>query len=216
MELHHPPTLINGYLSEKLDNLFAPGDILNSPTVPFFPTSPTDIDALTETFPYSDGRFAVYDRMFRMRRDAFPHIKSEQLMYYFYAFNTSSNNDPNRGNAISHVIKIAQTVSDMLDNGDESAEEINYWIKGKIGSDGLITIGNTTVKPVFFHNFRVFQLEEIQDIIDFGTARTYAGNKLILDYTYHKNYPETKVYDVEDKTKLISNTDPVRPFAPGI
>lgn len=207
MAVHHPPTLINGYLSEKMNGLFAPGQELNSPTVPFFPSTPTDIEGLTETFPYSDNRFAVYDRMFRMRRDAFPHIKSEQLMYYFYKFGD---------NAISDVTEISQVVHDFLDNGDESGEEINYWIKNKIGSDGLVTIGSTTVKPVFFHNFRVFQLEEIQDIIDFGTARTYAGNKLILDYTYHKNYEFRTYWNAETGKWEKIHTDPVREFAPGI
>jgi hypothetical protein len=28
--------------------------------------------------------FAVYDRMLKMRRGPFPHIKYEQLLYYFY------------------------------------------------------------------------------------------------------------------------------------
>jgi hypothetical protein len=38
----------------------------------------------------------------------------------------------------------------------------------------------------FFHDFKIYQLEEARDIIDFGTARTYAGNKIIIDYDYHQ------------------------------
>jgi hypothetical protein len=41
--------------------------------------------------------------------------------------------------------------------------------------------------PVFFHDIKVYQLEESRDIIDFGTARTYAGNKIIIDYDWHKS-----------------------------
>jgi hypothetical protein len=37
----------------------------------------------------------------------------------------------------------------------------------------------------FFHEIKVYQLEETRDIIDFGTARTYAGNKIIVDYDWH-------------------------------
>jgi len=37
-----------------------------------------------------------------------------------------------------------------------------------------------------FHNFKVYQLEETRDIIDFGTARTYGGNKIIIDFDYHQ------------------------------
>jgi transglutaminase-like putative cysteine protease len=176
--IHHPPTLINGYLSEKLNTLFAPDSLVSGPTVPFFPSMPTDIDALTETFPYSDGRFAVYDRMFKMRRKAFPHIKCEQLMYYFYAYGD---------NAIKNVIEIAQGVQDWLDDGDEAAQDLNDWVKTKIDVDGNVTIGATTIRPTYFHSLKIFQLEETRDIIDFGTARTYAGNKIIIDYEYHKN-----------------------------
>ena len=79
-------------------------------------------------------------------------------------------------------------------------------------------------KAVFFHSFKLFQLEETADIIDFGTARTWAGNKLIIDYKYHLNYPEKKIlYTTDnpdwqdlnddeitrnDKDDIISNFDP--------
>jgi hypothetical protein len=38
----------------------------------------------------------------------------------------------------------------------------------------------------YFHGFKIYQLEEVRDIIDFGTARTYGGNKIIIDYDYHQ------------------------------
>jgi hypothetical protein len=39
----------------------------------------------------------------------------------------------------------------------------------------------------YFHRFKVYQLEEVRDIIDFGTARTYGGNKIIIDFEYHQD-----------------------------
>jgi hypothetical protein len=46
----------------------------------------------------------------------------------------------------------------------------------------------TTVDNMFlFHNFKVYQLEETRDIIDFGTARTFGGNKIIIDFDYHQD-----------------------------
>jgi hypothetical protein len=42
---------------------------------------------------------------------------------------------------------------------------------------------------MFFHNFKIYQLEETRDIVDFGTARTYAGNKIIIDYDWHPVNP---------------------------
>jgi hypothetical protein len=38
----------------------------------------------------------------------------------------------------------------------------------------------------FFHDFKVYQLEETRDIIDFGTARTYGTNKIIIEFDYHQ------------------------------
>lgn len=171
MAIVHPPSLINAYLADKVDESFG----VNG-SVPFLPSLPTEIDALTETFPESNGRFAVYDRMFRMRRKPFPHIKSEQVLYYFYNYGP---------NGVSDIIRIAQLVQDFLDREDESAIEVNDWLRTKIGVSGNIVLDGIEYKPVFFHNFKIYQLEETRDIIDFGTARTYAGNKIIIDYDYH-------------------------------
>lgn len=178
--ISYPPVLINEYLSEKiterLNNRFASA-------MRFFPTLPTDINALTEGFPEAASDvFAVYDRMFKMRRTPFPHIKEEQVLYYFYKMGE----DPEA------LIEATQIAADLLDREDESAEELNEWVFSKL-NDGYITFGSGSLardfKPVRFHNLKIFQLEETSDIIDFGTARTYAGNKLIVDYKYHtKDY----------------------------
>lgn len=173
MEIAYAPILINEYLAAKipatLPNRFT-GDLR------FFPTSPTDINALTETFPEaSNNVFAVYDRMFRMRRKSFPHIKSEQLLYYFYKMT----GDPEA------LIETSQVIYDLLDREDESAEEINEWVASQC-VNGLFTVNGQTFKPVRFHRFKVYQLQETRDIVNFGTARTYAGNKIIIDYEYHQ------------------------------
>lgn len=165
--IHHPPTIINKYLASKIDlNAFGGGSTY------FFPTLPTQIDALTETFPDSNEVFAVYDRMFKMRRTPFPYIKCEQLLYYFYAVGE---------NATTKMVITQQQISDLLDSGDDSAKDLNEWILENP------QLWNTESKPVFFHNFKIYQLEETRDIIDFGTARTYAGNKIIIDYDWHPN-----------------------------
>ena len=66
--IHHPPTIINAYLAAKINPGFNPDDSIGGTepvgTTYFFPTLPTQIDALTETFPDSNGVFGVYDRMF--------------------------------------------------------------------------------------------------------------------------------------------------------
>ena len=165
--IHHPPTIINKYLAAKIDlEDFGPG------TTYFFPTLPTDIENLTTTFPQSNEVFAVYDRMFKMRRMPFPYIKCEQLLYYFYAVGE---------NATAKMVVTQQRISDLLDNGDDSAKDLNEWAAANED------LWSEESKPAFFHNFKIYQLEETRDIVDFGTARTYAGNKIIIDYDWHPN-----------------------------
>lgn len=181
MAIHYPPVFINEYLRVKIRDHFRdnPFDGLEGDlTVPFFPTNPTDVESLTSSFPSSNGLFAVYDRMFKLRRKPFPHIKSEQLLYYFYKMS---------GDPVA-LIETTQKVLDLLDNEDESAQEINAWIEAKQKSDDPIRDPAGIIMPcVFFHRMRVFQLEESRDIVDFGTARTFAGNKIIIDYEWHKS-----------------------------
>jgi hypothetical protein len=165
--LNTPVLWINKYLQSKLSDFgFA--------SVPFFPTSPSTIDNLTQSFAENSGVMATYDRMFKMNRKSFPHIKCEQLLYYFYA---------TQENSITNMIQVTEIIYRLLDRFDESAEEINSWCSNRrvdLGTDGLID------NVFYFHNFRVYQLEETRDIIDFGTARTYAGNKIIIEFDYHQ------------------------------
>ena len=170
----YPPIFINKYLAAKVPQALP--DYFSS-VFRFFPTMPTNIDELTETFPESaTDVFAVYDRMFKMRRKPFPHIKSEQILYYFYKV----------AGDVSGLIYTTQTVYDILDRGNESAEDINAWIATlPRDADKNILFDGEAFTPVLFHDIKIYQLEETRDIIDFGTARTFAGNKLIIDYDYH-------------------------------
>lgn len=162
--LNTPMLWINKYLQEKVSEITS----LEIPQ--FFPSSPTTIDDLTEAFPTSSGIMCTYDRLIRMRRSTFPHIKQEQALYYFYATAENTRNN---------MVQIQEAVLRLMDREDETAEEINAWAKGK-------TFGGLTNK-FYFHKFKVYQLEEVRDIIDFGTARTYGGNKIIIDFEYHQD-----------------------------
>jgi len=165
---------INSYLQSKLGSIAGIG-------MPMFPTKPSTIDELTQSFVVTAdslqvptaGVMAVWDRMFKMRRGPFPHIRSEQILYYFYA--TESNN-------IERMVQVQELVSRLLDRGDESAEDVNSWARGR----SISISGEDLTNKFYFHDFKIYQLEESRDIIDFGTARTYGGNKIIIDYTYHR------------------------------
>lgn len=163
--LNTPILWVNTYLQEKLQTL-------GFSAVPFFPSTPSAIDNLTTSFP-DGGVMCTYDRLIRMRKKPFPHIKCEQAIYYFYA--TAENSAIN-------MVKITEKILRLMDRADETAEEINAWQRQK----GSISVEGLTIEPNFyFHNFKVYQLEEVRDIIDFGTARTYGGNKIIIEYDYH-------------------------------
>lgn len=175
--LNTPMLWINTYLQEKLATS---GLELG---VPFFPSLPSDINTLTEQwitvddvrYPFG-GVMATWDRMFRMRRGPFPHIKYEQALYYFYGLEQ---------NAAEKMIQVQELIYRFMDRGDETAQEINEWASNR-DIDGL-------ENRFHFHDFKVYQLEEVRDIIDFGTARTYAGNKIIIEYTYHQVGSDGKV-----------------------
>lgn len=186
-----PQLWINTYLQEKLSTMVKKqtrGDSVTDFTntqgigVPFFPSRPTSLDEITEQwivlstdeavgpvrYPYA-GIMCTWDRLVRMRRSPFPHIKQEQLLYYFYA---------TQENVTETMVQVQEAVLRLMDREDETAEEINNWARGK-KIDGMSNM-------FYFHRFKVYQLEEVRDIIDFGTARTYGGNKIIIDFEYHQ------------------------------
>lgn len=190
--LNTPILWINEYLKEKIGLDTGIG-------VPFFPSRPASIDELTESWititptitswvldgtsetarpvlsqesqrlAYA-GVMATWDRLVRMRRSPFPHIKQEQALYYFYA---------TQDDVITNMVQVQEKVLRLMDREDETAEEINNWAKNKEF--------NGMKNKFYFHKFKVYQLEEVRDIIDFGTARTYGGNKIIIDYEYHQD-----------------------------
>jgi hypothetical protein len=180
----NPAVFINRYLSEKI-NEYLP-EYFGLPMF-FLPSTPTDIQALYEGFPEAneDQPFAVYERMFRMRRSPFPHKKDEQVLYYLYKNGSLTDNEQ-----AAILFETTDMIYNLMDRGDESAEEINYWIANKASiSPGqepkTVNFGGLDFILPYFHNTKVFQLEEARDVIDFATAKTYFGNKIIIDYCYH-------------------------------
>ncbi len=170
--LYNTPILwINTYLQDKLNAEF--GFNNTTSVFPFFPTGPSTLELLNNSIVEQAGVMAVWDRMFRMRRSPFPHIKSEQVLYYFYSTGEQYQ---------LKMIKIQEAILRLLDREDESAEEINSWAAEQ---DPIEVDGELITPNFYFHKFKVYHLEEARDIVDFGTARTYAGNKIIIDYSYH-------------------------------
>jgi hypothetical protein len=167
--LNTPVLWINKYLQAKVQELT---DI----ETPFFPSTPSTLENLTVMFP-EGGVMATWDRLIKMNRNGFPHIKCEQLLYYFYA---------TAENTVENMVQIQESVLRLMDRFDETAEEINNWCSNRQINLGTEQNPDLIDNMFYFHNFKVYQLEETRDIIDFGTARTYGGNKIIIDFDYHQ------------------------------
>lgn len=183
--LNTPVIWVNKYLEQNIP-------LLTDIEVPLFPSTPSILEDLTKAFP-ENGVMGTWDRLLKMNRKGFPHIKSEQIMYYFYA--TASQ-------PTLTMVKIQEAVFRLMDRFDETAEEVNNWC-----SNTQINIGSQAVPEYidnifYFHNFKVYQLEETRDIIDFGTARTYGGNKIIIEFEYHQK----PVLDADGKDSIMGST----------
>jgi hypothetical protein len=167
--LNTPVLWINKYLEDQIP-------LLTDIEVPLFPSTPSVLDDLTGSFPAA-GVMGTWDRLIKMNRKGFPHIKCEQILYYFYA---------TAENTIENMVKIQESVFRLMDRFDETAEEINNWCSNRQINLGTDQIPDLIDNQFYFHNFKVYQLEETRDIIDFGTARTFGGNKIIIDFDYHQ------------------------------
>jgi hypothetical protein len=184
--LNTPVLWINKYLQSKI------ADSTGLDT-PFFPTLPSTINDLTQYFP-TGGTMATWDRLIKMNKKSFPHIKCEQIMYYFYA---------NGENPIEKMVQIQEQVLRLMDRGNETAEEVNNWASNRQVNLGTVQSPDLIDNMFYFHDFKVYQLEESRDIIDFGTARTYGGNKIIIEYDYHA-MPELTSADWTPEPKLAT------------
>lgn len=167
--LNTPVLWINKYLEDKIP-------LLTNIDIPLFPSTPSILDDLTGSFP-EGGVMGTWDRLVKMNRKSMPHIKSEQILYYFYA---------TAENTIENMIQIQEAVFRLMDRLDETAEEVNDWCSNRVINIGTEQVPDLIESMFYFHHFKVYQLEEVRDIIDFGTARTYGGNKMIIDFEYHQ------------------------------
>jgi hypothetical protein len=175
--ISYPPVIVNEYLSEKIAQSLGPK---YKGALKFFPTRPTSIDSIVKTNPaQANDVYVVYDRIFRLRKAPFPHVKQEQLIYYLYKMN----GDP------EPLIETVQVIYDLLDREDESAQDINAWIASKTNSSKMLVFGSgrgqKIFKPVFFHRMKTFQLEEARYVVDYDSTKTFSASKILINYDYH-------------------------------
>lgn len=161
-----PPKLINKYVLAQLNRF----DLLTGleDIDPIFPVQSTNIDDVYGSITVDgDPWMIVYDRLIRYNSKTDYWNKREQLVYTIH-----SSSDV-RG------INVTRVITEALDREDAAAQDVNTWLSEN----------NADLPPlnVFFHNFRVFQIDETRDILELASVKFNWKNKIIIEYDYHTN-----------------------------
>jgi hypothetical protein len=179
------PTFINNYVNEQLSifGLIASGPSTPNqagfnPMVPAqYPTNIEDLYNDTVSIQQVESPILiVYDRMMRFRPTPFYRHKREQLIYFIYSSD------------VGKLIDAVRIISASLDREDAAAEDVNNYSAQNATEDNPAR--------VYFHNIRVYQVDESRDVAELASARTLFLNKIIIEYDYHTSgesaqYPYT-------------------------
>lgn len=178
-DLPFPPIWINEYIKEELNKYGF--------SVLTIPSSPNAIDDLTKNrvdiaqqYDEDGNSLSVqwdiaiqYDRLLRFRRNAFYPMKCEQLLYYVYS-------------VPSKIIDAGIIISQLLDRSDAAAEDLNKWCMAKQnGENPIIDLAVPITHNVYFHDIKVYQLEEVRDLTELAALRGLTLNKFVIEYDYH-------------------------------
>jgi hypothetical protein len=159
-----PPTLINKYLLAQLELHGLSDPLLDFN--PFVPVQSTSIDDLFDELPV-DPYLVVYDRLIRYKPNAFYRHKREQLVYTIHSLDQAK------------MFDISRVIAESLDRQDAAGQDVNQWLINN--PDKLAGLTHN----VFFHSFRVFQIDETRDIVELGSIKFNYRNKIIVEYDYH-------------------------------
>ena len=178
-DLPFPPIWINEYIKEELNKYGF--------SVLTIPSNPNAIDDLTKNrvdiaqqYDGDGNPLSVqwdiaiqYDRLLRFRRNAFYPMKCEQLLYYVYS-------------VPSKIIDAGIIISQLLDRSDAAAEDLNKWCMAKQNGDSpIIDLAVPITHNVYFHDIKVYQLEEVRDLTELAALRGLTLNKFVIEYDYH-------------------------------
>ena len=161
-----PPNLINKYVLAQLKRF----DLLTGleDIDPIFPVQSSNIDDLYDSITVDGDPFMiVWDRLIRYGSGTDYWNKREQLVYTVHSASDI------RG------IQVSRVITEALDREDAAAQDVNIWLSEN----------NVDLPPinVFFHNFRVFQIDETRDILELASVKFNWKNKIIIEYDYHTN-----------------------------
>ena len=162
-----PPVLINKYLLSQLElhGLHTP---IEGRIDPFLPVQSTNIDDLFDELDPSPFPFIIaYDRLVRYKPSTFYRHKREQLVYTVHSLQDEKGFD------------ISRVIIEALDRQDASGQDVNDWLMNNPEKLGSLN------HNVFFHSFRVFQVDETRDLVELGSIKFNYRGKIIVEYDYH-------------------------------
>lgn len=175
-QLPYPPHWINAYLFSKLQE-YVPSEVGVVPgqvMVPFFKTMPglgkeETYQSLIQNTGLQQPLMVEYDKMARYRGAPFYGIKKEQVLYTLHG-------------SLPVVEYATMIISQLLDREDAAAEDVNKW-----ASDH--SLDYNFPHNVFFHRFKVFQIDETRDLLELSSVNLVSGiGKVIIEYDYHTNW----------------------------
>jgi hypothetical protein len=165
------PTLaVNNYLWKTM-TLLEPSLLSDYGNItPFYPIG----DSSAGDEPWDNKPYFIYDRVFRFSGKPFYEHKRESTLYYLKAREVDS-------------LQWSAAVQLILDREDDSAKDINDWIRNNGGSDEY---------PVYFHNLRVYQSRSSSPssdgkIRELSVVQPYHITEFMIDTHFHF----TKTFD---------------------
>ena len=142
------------------------------------PSSVTAIQDILKNYKKFPDIVIQYDRLFKLRRSPFYGSKCEQVQIYLYGL-------PEK------VYQAEVIIRELLDRSDVSGQDLNRWIAEKQASSTPLRKNPSKADSeplaanVYFHDMKVFQLEEVRDLGEAENLRGYALSKMLIDYDFH-------------------------------
>jgi hypothetical protein len=179
INLPFPPIWINAFIQAALNEYGLSVLTIPSNAAAIDDLSKNRVDIPTQ---YDDEGIALntqpdvivqYDRLIRYRRSGLYPLKCEQLLYYVYS-------------TPSKILDVSTILSQLLDRADAAAEDLNKWAMRKQNGDfPILDLTVPLIRNVYFHDIKVYQLEEVRDLTELSSLRGLTLNKFIIEYDYH-------------------------------
>ena len=172
-QTHYPAFTVNGYIEQELRRF----EVVDKPQTwsPFMPAMSTNIDDIYGETLSLDGALPLliaYDTLSRFRPSPMYRHKREQIMYTVHG-------------PEDKVFAAIRVINAALDREDSAAQDVNLWQSKNLSNNS---------QPIFFHNFKTFQIDESRDLLELASVRGIYRNKIIVQYDYHTVDPLDALY----------------------